>query len=456
MGKTVLGGPGFLLASAMSALLSWGCSPDSVRPGIAGGALEEGPGAPPRTYRCAMSRALHDVQAIAVDHQGAIVLATRSASARPTDRSLIRKLSADGGELWSFPIQTEEDFVLTGVAVDLDGSVIVGGVGSRATREANGKVRAERGIVLLKLAPGGSPLWSRFEAQDATFARVAVAPAGDIVVAGRLRAGADKSAFAARYDAAARPRWYKAYPGETARASDVAVDDAGNVVVGGRFASTWDFGGGPLTPVTRRDDPGVPDAFLVKYGPSGQHVWSRRFGDERAQNVRRVAVDPRGHIVVLASTWGAIDFGGGPVGTWGTLDGNAVAVIDEHGDHLWSHAFPGAVDSVGLDASSAITIVGQFAGAIELGVRPIVEAADPPTYVARLDLAGRPLARARLGDSRGLSLTKVAFGRKGTVVLAGRLEAPLDLGCGTLQPAPDADQFVVALTPDLKGEPEQP
>jgi len=51
-----------------------------------------------------------------------------------------------------------------------------------------------------------------------------------------------------------------------------------------------DFGGGPLTSA------GASDIFLVKFGPTGTHYWSKRFGDAANQYTDGIAVDPVGNV----------------------------------------------------------------------------------------------------------------------------------------------------------------
>lgn len=55
----------------------------------------------------------------------------------------------------------------------------------------------------------------------------------------------------------------------------LAVDNAGNILVGGSFYGTVDLGlgGGALVSA------GGADVFLAKLDPNGEHVWSKRFGD---------------------------------------------------------------------------------------------------------------------------------------------------------------------------------
>jgi hypothetical protein len=87
------------------------------------------------------------------------------------------------------------------------------------------------------------------------------------------------------------------------RVVDVARDSADNLVVVGTFTTTIDLGGGPLVSA------GLGDIFLAKYDSSGNHLWSKRFGDNKDQSVAAVAVDSTGSILLTGAFKGTISFG---------------------------------------------------------------------------------------------------------------------------------------------------
>src|SRR5690606_34499264 len=73
--------------------------------------------------------------------------------------------------------------------------------------------------------------------------------------------------------------------------SSIAVDPAGDVVVGGTFDVATDFGGGILEPKGGRS------GFLVRYSADGKHLWSRVL-TRTADFVESVAIDTDGAIWV--------------------------------------------------------------------------------------------------------------------------------------------------------------
>ena len=78
------------------------------------------------------------------------------------------------------------------------------------------------------------------------------------------------------------------------------------VYLTGYFVGRLDFGGGPLIQVGT-----TYDLYLVKFDPSGAHVWSRRFGGPDWEETRSVAVDGSGKTLLTGSFGGALNFGNG-------------------------------------------------------------------------------------------------------------------------------------------------
>ena len=67
-----------------------------------------------------------------------------------------------------------------------------------------------------------------------------------------------------------------------------------------------DFGGGPLFSA------GQHDLFIARLASTGEHMWSRQFGDEGYQFYSRLRVNSNDEVVVSCGVCdGAIDFGAG-------------------------------------------------------------------------------------------------------------------------------------------------
>lgn len=102
-------------------------------------------------------------------------------------------------------------------------------------------------------------------------------------------------------------------------ASAMAVDAMGNVLITGYFYGTVDFGGGPLI---CKD---MGDIFVAKFNTQGNHLWSRRFGDEHLGSwigsvTSAATVDSAGNVLLTGYFGGTVDFGSGPLTSAGYAD----------------------------------------------------------------------------------------------------------------------------------------
>ncbi|WP_187345693.1 hypothetical protein [Sorangium cellulosum] len=160
--------------------------------------------------------------------------------------------------------------------------------------------------------------------------------------------------------------WARVYGGPGVDQGHVIASDAeGNFYVTGSFEGTVDFGAGPLT------SGGQDDIFLLKLGPSGELLWSKRFGNDHDERGTRLATDGNGNIF-LAGVYNAnivtpgesdnVDFGGGPLpgddpGEYGFL-----VKLDRDGNHVWSwDSFDFRVTSLAVDATGHVyTVTSSF------------------------------------------------------------------------------------------------
>ena len=113
---------------------------------------------------------------------------------------------------------------------------------------------------------------------------------GSIDCGGGPLVGSSRSAtFVARYSKAGEHRWSHmlASPSGLVLASGLALDSASNVVIGGKFTETVDFGV-PLPSARTEADP-----FLLKLDRSGSPLWARSYASEGGEaRVLSVAVAP--------------------------------------------------------------------------------------------------------------------------------------------------------------------
>lgn len=247
----------------------------------------------------------------------------------------VAKLDASGDPIWSRAFGSAAGFRgIGGIGVDGANGCIVAGTFS-GTLDLGGGVLSSAGgkdVFVSKLDSNGDHVWSaRFgDASDQTV-----------------------SAF--------------------------GVNAAGNIVMGGNPGFSVDFGGGALL------GSGGADIFLVKLTWTGEYTWGMRMGDASDQSVKGLALGATGSVAATGHFDGSVDFGGGPQQSAGGHDA-FLAKLDEHGDHLWSKRF-GDNDGqygtgVAVSSEEAAVVVGYFAGKIDFGGGPLVSAGSSDVFIA--------------------------------------------------------------------------
>lgn len=233
----------------------------------------------------------------------------------------------------------------------------------------------------------------------------------------------------------------------------IGLDAAGNAYVAGPFEGTIDLGGGTLSSA------GDSDIFLAKFDPSGEHVWSKRFGDEE-QTIERIihqpldiAVDDAGNIHLAGSMIGTVDFGGGPLTSAGGTD-IFVAKFDTDGAHQWSKRFGAEAgesgESVAVDSEGNVVVSGHAIFDIEIADEVLASADGSALIVAKFDSDGNHMWSGRIAGDGAVPESKVAVDSAGNIALAGTMSDTLEFGDDVLT-ASETDEnavFLASLSPD--------
>jgi hypothetical protein len=313
-------------------------------------------------------------------------------------------------------------------------------------------------MFVAKYAPDGSYVWSKSFGQGGGIGAVyqtASDAMGNVFVAAGYSAGVvdfgcgalppagNFDALLAKLDPMGNCVWSKRF-GDAGfqQTSAVAVDALGNVIIAGILGGTVDFGGGPLIGA------GGEDVFVAKLDPTGQHLWSKRYGDAQDQVVGGIVVGPTGDIAVVGSFKGTIDFGGNPLTSAGGFDG-FVAQLDAEGNQVWSRSFGGSQDdgatSVAVDGAGDVALTGTFRGTADLGGGPLAAGGGADIVVAKYDAAGKHLWSRLYGDALDQFGNGVAFDAAGHLYLSASVNGSVDFGLGPLTSAGGLDTVIAEL-----------
>jgi hypothetical protein len=157
----------------------------------------------------------------------------------------------------------------------------------------------------------------------------------------------------------------------------------------------------------------------------GETLWSRRWGADRDEVGRAVAVGGLASDVVVTGFYrDALDFGSGALGIVDNSRDIFVNKLDQAGNHLWSIGIVGDDHLVprALAASSQgeVALVATVRGPIEdFGFGTITGKDGHDLFVTVLEANGKPRFAQRAGDGYHQYPMGVAFDHEGNIVVAG-------------------------------------
>jgi len=198
------------------------------------------------------------------------------------------------------------------------------------------------------------------------------------------------------------------------------------------------------------------DAFISKFGTTGNHLFSKTLGSTGTDQLVAVAIDANDNIVLLGAFSGTVDFGGPtPLTSSDPSTDIFMAKFSPAGAHKWSKAFgsSGAELAIGLTVNQAgdVAVVGRFCGTISLGGDPLSSASactSNDVFAARFAGGdGGHLNSVRAGGMGSEDGIAVAQGVDGRFYVTGDFEDFADFAGETLTSRGDLDAFVLALAP---------
>jgi len=222
----------------------------------------------------------------------------------------------------------------------------------------------------------------------------------------------------------------------------VGVDKQGNILLAGTFQGTINLGGSTLT------SGGKDDIFIAKLTSTGQHVWSKSFGDGYNQNATGIAADPDGNIIVTGGFVGNVNFGGGTL-TSDTIffQDVFIAKFGADGTHVWSKRFGDKniqqPRGLAVDNAGNTIIVGYFQNDVDFGGGTLTSAGLFDAFVAKFNPAGQWQWNKRIGDPSNQQARAVVVDAQNNVYVGGEASGTVDFGSGPLTAEGAPSAFVV-------------
>lgn len=270
---------------------------------------------------------------------------------------------------------------------------------------------------------------------------------GEVDLAGEGRTKANlKDIFVTRFDADGKALWSKVWgKNDIDEGTAIAADSKGNLYVGGLFSGVVDFGTGPQTST------GSHDLFVAKLAPDGAIQWLRTAGGRVEDKVYAIAVDKDDNVLVTGYFGDEADFGGGKVASRGTVDLFVVKYGPE-GEHLWSRQFGGIYDDLGAavaaDYLGNVFVLGNFNETIDIDGTAHASKGNSDILLLKLAPNGARLWSKSYGAAFhdfGLGLV---VDREGNPIVTGSFEETVDFGGGPVTGRGKKDMFLAKYDKD--------
>jgi hypothetical protein len=237
------------------------------------------------------------------------------------------------------------------------------------------------------------------------------------------------------------------------RGQSAWVDPSGNVLVGGVFRETVDFGSGPVASAAN------DDGFVIKYTPTGQYAWSIPFGSIGNDGLNAITSDKQGNVYVAAYYSLPLTFAGVSVGTNGQQDG-LIAKLNPDGTPVWVKTLGGTGrDSpvgIAVDAAGNVFVSGMIESNLPFAGQSLTTKGFSDAFLVKYAPDGTELWAKTFGGT-GMDLGHtIALDKQGNVFLIATtfvvplFGVPVDMGGGPLMGGGKYDFFLAKYDNDGK------
>ncbi|AKT39292.1 uncharacterized protein CMC5_034400 [Chondromyces crocatus] len=227
----------------------------------------------------------------------------------------------------------------------------------------------------------------------------------------------------------------------------IASNDVGSVLLHGSFGGTVDFGGQSM------NSAGYVDLFVAKLNPLGEHLWSKRFGDDGIDFATSIRIAADDSIVCAGYSNGSINFGGGALPSGDGFD-IYLAKLAFSGGHLWSKRFGASSltrqefpTDLQVDSQGNVYLSGAYQEPFSFGGAnlPGGSSSSSGVFLVKLDASGGHMWSRGFLDTGVMDWSFIDIDVSGNVIMAGGFQSSINFGGGVLTSAGESDVFLVKL-----------
>jgi hypothetical protein len=260
--------------------------------------------------------------------------------------------------------------------------------------------------------------------------------------------------FLAKFDTDGNVLWAKCAGGSLSdEPNSIALDNSGNIYVGGAFNSqslTFD------SIILMNTTYSSMDGFLAKYDSNGNVIWAEGIGSNNNEEVYSITLDTSGKIYVAGYFQGSTL----NIGSTILINSNAwfpdifLAKYDDSGNAIWAKSFGGDstdyVTAIALDTSDNILFTGYFKSpTIEFGNTTLTNTGDLDMFIAKCSPVGNIIWAKSVSGQRYDMASSIAVNLSNEVYMAGTFYSPsIKFDSITLVNTGDEDIFVAKLSSD--------
>lgn len=209
-----------------------------------------------------------------------------------------------------------------------------------------------------------------------------------------------------------------------------AFDAAGNLIISGTFQSTVNFGTGSLVALGT-------DIFLCKYTRTGTAIWTARFGSTGNESVKAITQDASGNLFLAGSYSGMGNFGTTNMVSAGDSDA-WVAKYSPDGDPLWSQSFGNIgtdrVTRLATDGQGNVIATGDFKSVLTplmIGTNALIGHSQADVFLAKFSANGTVLWAKSFFTANPNRSTGIDVDAANNVVLGGYFQGLIDFSSST-------------------------
>ncbi len=228
----------------------------------------------------------------------------------------------------------------------------------------------------------------------------------------------------------------------------IAVDDASNAFVTGRFTGSAYFGATMVS-----GNQGSADVFIAKLDNSGTWLWVKRAGGSSSDDYGYdIALNNDGNAYLTGSFLGTATFGETTLISSGGYEIFA-AKLDSSGNWLWAVKAGGIYNDtsygIAVDAAGNAYLTGEFVGTAYFGTNTLTITGYKNIFTAKLDGMGNWLWAVQAGGDRDDSGYGIAVDDTANVYLTGFFQESASFGPTVLTSYGGKDIFIAKLSPGV-------